>query len=168
MEVLLELFIIEIIFLQSKFSQSYWTNFEKIKFSFFVFRSTPRCIFQKCIYPKCIFAKCMRLALVLSFASLFQFPFFKRFCRAWLFNLTAAGWYGANCFLAPVLSRHDSFMAFILFKSKTYNLGKGYSTKKSENTGIAKRGWGIVGKSDFESGILILESIFPNFSEYFS
>ena len=26
----------------------------------------------------------------------------------------------------------------------------------------------IVGKSDFESGILILESIFPNFSEYFS
>ena len=31
-------------------------------------------------------------------------------------------------------------------------------------------GWGggIVGKSDFVSGILILESIFPNFSEYFS
>ena len=26
----------------------------------------------------------------------------------------------------------------------------------------------IVGKSDFASGILILESIFPNFSEYFS
>ena len=26
----------------------------------------------------------------------------------------------------------------------------------------------IVGKSDFVSGILILESIFPNFSEYFS
>ena len=38
-----------------------------------VFRSTPRCIFQKCIYPKCIFAKCTRLALVLSFASLFHF-----------------------------------------------------------------------------------------------
>ena len=73
MEVLLEFLIIEIIFLQSKFSQSYWTNFEKIKFSFFVFRSTPRCIFQKCIYPKCIFAKCTRLALVLSFASLFHF-----------------------------------------------------------------------------------------------
>jgi hypothetical protein len=30
--------------------------------------------------------------------------------------------------------------AVILFKSKTYNLGKGYSTKKSENTGIAKKG----------------------------
>ena len=27
---------------------------------------------------------------------------------------------------------------------------------------------GIVGKSDFDHGILILESIFPNFSEYFS
>ena len=26
----------------------------------------------------------------------------------------------------------------------------------------------IVGKSDFDYGILILESIFPNFSEYFS
>ena len=37
MEVLLELLIIEIIFLQSKFTQSYWTNVEKIKFSIFCF-----------------------------------------------------------------------------------------------------------------------------------
>ena len=33
---------------------------------------------------------------------------------------------------------------------------------------MGDRGDIIVGKSDFASGILILESIFPNFSEYFS
>jgi len=33
---------------------------------------------------------------------------------------------------------------------------------------ITRLALGIVGKSDFVSGILILESIFPNFSEYFS
>ena len=73
MEVLLELLIIEIIFLQSKFTQSYWTNVEKTKFSIF----------------------CSAQLLGVFFKSV-QWP--------------GAGWYGADCILAPVLSGHDSFL----------------------------------------------------------
>ena len=76
MEVLLELLIIEIIFLQSKFTQSYWTNVEKIKFSIFCFAQLLGVFFKSVQWP-------------------------------------GAGWYGADCILAPVLSRHDSFFCIL-------------------------------------------------------
>ena len=47
---------------------------------------------------------------------------------------------GQTAFLLWCSLATTATTAVILFKSKTYNLGKGYSTKKSENTGIAKKG----------------------------
>ena len=50
------------------------------------------------------------------------------------------GGMGQTAFLLWCSLATTATTAVILFKSKTYNLGKGYSTKKSENTGIAKKG----------------------------
>ena len=83
MEVLLELFIIEIIFLQSKFSQSYWTNFEKIKFSFFSFAQLLD-VFFKSVFIQSVFLRNVPDLRVFEALQIYFWPYLG-FCPNFLY-----------------------------------------------------------------------------------
>ena len=72
--------------------------------------------------------------------------------------------------LMPESSLKTELMGKLLEAKKNLEVDISRPNKAESKSGLVKVGVvpSIVGKSDFVSGILILKSIFPNFSEYFS
>ena len=116
MEVLLELFIIEIIFLHSKLCSAQLLG-----------------VFFKSVFIQSVFFQNVREFACSKLCKFISVSFLQAFLPHLIIQSDCSR--VRTAFLLWCSLATTATTAVILFKSKTYNLGKGYSTKKSENIG---------------------------------